>query len=274
MRNRLLQNVKKIVLQAGHGGRDPGAVANNTTESIENNQIIVRISRLLSLNGVDHDVTPDLPFLESINYINRTYRASEIWAIEIHKDSSGGNPDSLRNRLGVYYFGGDSDSAAIANQIRNVAVANGASNSSWFRPDTVSRFGRLGWLRDVTAVSHLIECGFLQDDNSDAADEKYARWVARGLTEALDKSFRTEDAPAPQPIPVPQPQPTPQPTPINNDPWSGITDFDTLTEANTYKNWFRNNDWRSVMRALYDKDKKITELEDRFRRSWELSDQI
>src|SRR6476646_643094 len=242
MPNRLLQNVKRVILQAGHGGGDPGTKENGTTENTETNQIVSRVARILRFNGIDTVIDPDLSLAQAIQYVNQHYKFGSEWVLEIHKDSASIDPNQLRDRIGVYYYGGSADSQAIADQMAASFRANDANRLSWSRPDTAGRFGRLGWIRDTIPLAHLIECGFIQDYIDDAADEKYARWVAQAVVEALGKTYRYDLG---QPAAQPQPQP-----------WDTIPDFDQNTLAEYYKSLYRSNNWRGILGDINDRDKE------------------
>ena len=66
---------------------------------------------------------------------------------------------------------------------------NGAGKSSWSRPDTDSNHRTLGWIRQPKMLSHIIEAGFIQDDNSVASCDLYAKLIAGAICTALDKVF-------------------------------------------------------------------------------------
>jgi N-acetylmuramoyl-L-alanine amidase len=249
MPNRYLANIKRVVLQAGHGQGDPGSVANGFTENAENNQIVARVARMLRYNNIETVVDPDLSLVNAINYVNQNHKFGEDWCIEIHKDSADGvDPASLKDRLGVYYYGGDPDSQAIATQMAQVFKNNGASSLCWARPDTAGRFGRLGWIRDTIPLSHLIECGFIQAGVSDGDDERYAKWVAQAICDALGKGFKYD---------LDQPAPTPTNPNQASKPWANYLDFEKLPNAQYYINSYQNNDWTRILGDIYDRDREI-----------------
>lgn len=244
MPNKYLTNITQVILQAGHGQGDPGSTYSGATENVENNQIIARLARILRFCGVDTIVNPDLNLANAIAYVNQNYTLGSQWCIEIHKDSADGiDPATLKDRVGVYYYGGDPNSQSIAEQMIQVIKNNGANALSWARPDTAGRFGRLGWIRDTKPLSHLIECGFIQDDVSDTGDEKYAKWAAQAICEALGKPFKYD---------LDKPQP-----PAQADPWASISGFDNLPNSSYYKDSFRNNNWNRILGDIYDRDKEI-----------------
>jgi len=252
MPNRYLTGIQKIVLQAGHGGGDPGATGNSSTENVETNQIVARLARILRFNNLNVVIDPDLSLANAVSYVNRNYKFGQDWLLEIHKDSAAADPNLLRNRMGIYYYGGDIDSQNIAQSMIQIMESNGASPASWANPDTVSRFGRLGWIRDTIPLAHLIECGFMQDDIGDVADEKYAKWVAQAICGVLEKPFLYDLDQAKIVTPTNTPSIS-----SNNDPWKNIANFDTLPNASYYKDCYKNNDWGRILTDIKDRDLEV-----------------
>lgn len=245
MPNPYLTSVRRVVLQAGHGQGDPGAVANGTTENSENNQIVSRVARMLRFNKIETVIDPDLGLVNAINYVNQNHKLGQDWCLEIHKDSATGvDSAALENRLGVYYYAGDSDSQAIATQMSQIFKKNGANNLSCARPDTVARFGRLGWIRDTIPLAHLIECGFIQADTGDASDERYAKWVAQAICDALGKTFMYDL--------------TQSNNPVDSKPWLRIADFEKLPNAEYYISSFNSNNWGRILSDISDRDREVS----------------
>lgn len=189
-----VRKIRRVVLQAGHGGLageqfDPGALGpNGERENTEVRQIIGHLDRILQVVGVPTLVAPDARLAPSIRWINANCNSSD-WVIEVHKDSAASMSPSLRRRMGVYYLGGDKGSQEVADAMARQFILAGAHPSTWSRPDTVSRHGSLGWLRDTKPVAHLVECGFMQDDLSDNADKFYAIAMAAAICTCLNFKF-------------------------------------------------------------------------------------
>lgn len=189
-----LRNIRRVVLQAGHGGLageqfDPGAVGpKGETENREVTQIINHLQRILTEAGVRVIVAPDSRLSPSIRWVNANCTSAD-WVIEVHKDSAAAMSPSLRRRMGVYFVGGDKGSQEVADAMARQFVQAGAHQTSWSRPDTVSRHGSLGWLRDTKCVAHLLECGFMQDDLSDVEDRFYAIASAAAICTCLGVKF-------------------------------------------------------------------------------------
>lgn len=184
-----LQLVNRIVLQAGHGGQagerfDPGAIGpNGETENAEVLQIIGRLVPKLHRAGLPVLLLPDKRLPGAIQDVN-TYCTANDWVLELHKDSTTQMHAGLVRRMGVYYLGGDTGSAAVAHELIEAFAVAGCRNA-WRRPDTAHRDSRLAWLRNTRPVAHLIECGFMQDDLSDHADEFFAHAIFTAIRHCL-----------------------------------------------------------------------------------------
>jgi len=190
-----LEPVNRIILSPGHGGLqgenfDPGATYEANTENGEAKQIINKLVPKLTNRGLVVVVIPDYGLSKTVAYINAQYESFTDWAFEIHKDSVAAFDDRrMRRRAGIYYHPLSSESKEIAEQMVGVYKRRGAHKTSWSRPDTDSRHKRLGWIRQTKMLSHLIECGFMQDDLGDASDEFYASIIAEGILSCLDKNI-------------------------------------------------------------------------------------
>lgn len=172
--------ITRILLQAGHGGVDKGAVANGTTENKEVNEIIAIAKHQLALQGYNVVLMQDTPFVQSISDANRMYNSGDL-AVEVHLDSFSSFNASMVNRYGVYYNADDLTSKKACDLVSAYFKKETKNLTCWARPDTASRFGRLGWIRDTKAKALLFEMGFVQDKVDNLADQ----YKAKCLVEAI-----------------------------------------------------------------------------------------
>lgn len=180
-------NLHRVLLQAGHGGTDPGAVANGTTENKECNQVIALAVPILKARGVNVVHMADLPFTQSIAEVNRISTLGD-WAIEVHMDSfSTYNSFSMDDRYGVYHLGGNFRSWEIGEVMLKKWRQLGANKTSWNRADTLVRFGRLGWIRDTKPTAHLVELGFIQDSQGAIDDQLHAKLLTEAICAVMGK---------------------------------------------------------------------------------------
>lgn len=185
---------KRVILAAGHGGGDPGAVGQGTTEARETVQITDRVATILRAAGVEVIVVPhELNLGGTIDWINARYKGLEDGiSIEIHKNSGGGTgnevwapsyPDaiSLTNAQKIV------DALTASTGLRNRGVKQAQNN----------RWGRLGFTDDTNTYALLIEAGFIDvDSNDDIADQKFAAGIANGVLGVF-----SQGSVAPAPVP-------------------------------------------------------------------------
>lgn len=154
----------RILLEPGHGAGDPGAVDLRTgaQEGKVNNIVTARTVDVLVRRGVRPLPVVDQGLKPGI------VRANEfgglVFAVEVHVDAHHLHPTGgtvASHRIGIYYHPDIPNSRIRAELfvavMRPMLARYGVI--CWARPDTASRFGRLGWIRDVKHPSHIIECG-------------------------------------------------------------------------------------------------------------------
>lgn len=212
---RYLKTINTIVLAAGHGGGDPGAVSGGDVEATDTINITNTIAKNLRDKGINVDVVPnELNLVDEISWTNQRYSWNQAWAIEIHRDSAPGVVgEQANNQVGVFGYGSftgqngqsfteDPDSMNIARFCVDVMKREGAYSGSWAKTDDQVRFGRLGWIRDVNALSHLFELGFVQGNSSTEHLNKLAVLATKAIYEAFTgQKYDQPQPPAPPTTP-------------------------------------------------------------------------
>lgn len=193
---------RRIVLCAGHGAGDSGAVGQGRTEAAEVIDIVNRTADRLRADGqVEVVVVPhELDFVQGINWVNARYKNLEDgFALEVHKNATVG-----AKGVETWFFGGDGQSQHYGQIIvDHLAAVTGLPNRGT-KPDTSNRWGRLGWIRDTNPWAILVEAGFISDGGDPvgpAANDQYAEGLKNGCLAVLGLS------PKPAPVPVPTPPP-------------------------------------------------------------------
>lgn len=147
---------RKIIISAGHGGNDPGAVANGYTErdlAIEFRELLVKELLLLGVKPLIDDNKNALK--ETLAWLVGKYSSKDI-LLDIHWNAASSKARGTEVIV--------PDNASIfennfAKNILNVFVSNGFVNRG-VKPESQTARKRLGWMRPP-AENILIEMGFI-----------------------------------------------------------------------------------------------------------------
>ena len=147
---------RKIIISAGHGGNDPGAVANGYTErdlAIEFRELLVKELLLLGVKPLIDDNKNALK--QTLAWLTGKYSSKDI-LLDIHWNAASSKARGTEVIV--------PDNASIfennfAKNILNVFVSNGFINRG-VKPESQTARKRLGWMRPP-AENILIEMGFI-----------------------------------------------------------------------------------------------------------------
>lgn len=196
-----------FILDAGHGGDDPGAVFNGRQEKNDNLALAMAVGNILTENGIDviYTRTDDIyqtPFQKA----QIANESGGNFFVSFHRNSSPvpnqytGVETLVYDKSGVKYEMAQNINAALEEVgFKNLGVKA--------RPGLVV-------LRRTNMPSLLIEAGFInsEEDNAlfDASLQKMAQAIADGILKTLNMDIRPGIRPESM-----SPQ-TPAPTPPNN----------------------------------------------------------
>ncbi len=154
--------LNKIFIIAGHGKGDPGAIAEDGTTERE---IVQRTTSIISDSLVEKiGVHEELSYLEKINLVNLKCQSEKLnWdnsiLVSVHADYSQASSGVM-----AYYYDGSDRSQNLAQTILTQLSQTTGLKNKGPRPDTASRFGRIGMVRDTIPLSILVEIGSLGED--------------------------------------------------------------------------------------------------------------
>lgn len=167
-----------IMLDAGHGGQDPGAVYKGRQEKDDNLRLALAVGEILKNNGIDvfYTRTTDIyqtPF-EKAQLANQ---AGVDYFISFHRNSS--PKDNQYNGAEVLVY----DKSGIKYQMAENIL--GALGEVGFRELGVKERPGLVVLRRTRMPALLIETGFINsDDDNKLFDEKFDD-IAQGIADAI-----------------------------------------------------------------------------------------
>lgn len=184
---------KKVFIGVGHGGSDPGAVANGLRESDVNLTMALAMKQELERSGVTVGISRTK---DENDRLAEEIKECNIFgpdlAVEIHNNAGGGDG------FEVYINGRDSVARQLAERIEAEVRAIG-QNSRGVKVST-----RLGWVNQVKAPAVLCEGFFLDSSDRVIADtaEKQKRFgiaYAKAVLGQLGVAVKSEEQEAETP---------------------------------------------------------------------------
>ncbi len=192
-----------IIIDAGHGGEDPGAVANDVSEKDINLAISRKLQDFVSLLDCEIVMTrtddkllygageeKKKKFYDLYNRLEFTKKHPKSALISIHQ-----NKFSLESCRGTQVFYGlkNEKSVLLAKSIQNLAQLLQPENNRVVKPGN-----NIYLLENSDVPSVIIECGFISnlDESRQLTDDEYTDKLAfliyRGIAEYLEE-VQSED---------------------------------------------------------------------------------
>ncbi len=176
----------KIVLDAGHGGNEPGACANGIIEKNTNLQITKKLEEELERLGAKVYMTREKDvYLDLYERVDFARDKEAIVLLSIHANSLP-NPKDYQKKhgAGVYYYNKQSKPLAAALQ-------KGLLDATSFQDDGVN-YASFALNRPTEMLSVLIETGYVIHpwEAKMLADDAFQNKIAKGIANALEGYFR------------------------------------------------------------------------------------
>lgn len=175
----------KIVIDAGHGGTDPGAVYQNRLEKDDNLALALAVGEILEGQGYEVVYTRTEDVYDSPSEKARiANRSGADYFVSIHRNSTE-NDNTLNGVQTLVY----DDSGIKAAMARNI---NSELEKVGYRNINVSERPNLTVLRRTNMPAVLVEAGFINSDVDNALfDNSFsqtAEAIARGIDETINMS--------------------------------------------------------------------------------------
>lgn len=189
-----LTTMSKVYIGVGHGGSDPGAVANGLQEKTVNLAISLACEAELERHGVTVKLSRSTDVKETVA---EKVKECNAWGadlcVEIHNNAGGGKGHEVyRHRLG-------GKSLTLANNISKELLAIGQEAHGQPVKTRLMNNGMdyFGMIRDTKAPAVLVECAFLdsvdhKDIDTPAEQEKFGKAIARGVLKTLGITAKAE----------------------------------------------------------------------------------
>ncbi len=172
-----------VVLDAGHGGENPGAIYNGRREKDDVLRLTLEIGRILEANGVDVYYTRDTDVFETpLQKAQEANRTGADYFVSIHRNSSP-IPNQYTG-IETLVYNRYSEAASLAENINKELEEVGFENQGVNERTNLAVLGRT----QMPAV--LVEVGFINTDADNALfDERFydiAQAIAEGILETID----------------------------------------------------------------------------------------
>lgn len=198
----------KVFIGVGHGGKDPGAVANGFKEKelnldvadavfqeLERHGVYARLSRV----GDENDTLADR--------IRDCNEYAPDLALDIHHNAGGGDGAET-----FYHYKGGASKTLAENVLSEIVLIGQNSRGAKIKKGADGR-DYYGFIRETKAPAVIVECAFLDNQNDvqivDSIAERRAMGVAiaKGVLKTLGITYF---APMPESTPKPEAAPAPK----------------------------------------------------------------
>lgn len=184
--------MKKIYIDPGHGGSDPGAVKGGRKEKDD----VLRLSLLIADELARQDVEVKLARVDDVAVpnLNNRIKSANAWGadyyLSLHRNSAGSG--ATGNEIWVI-------STAMQNTVLKARAILDAVCGIDKLPDRGVKKGAVGYKdyavnRDTVMPSALLELGFIGNDGDNAVFDRciddYARAIAKALCEIVGVPYQ------------------------------------------------------------------------------------
>lgn len=184
---------KRVFMAVGHGGSDPGAVANGIKEKDVNLVIALACKAELERHGVEVKASrakdENDPLTERIKECN-AFKPDV--ALDIHNNAGGGDGAEV-----FYHYKGGT-SKTLAQNVLDAIVAAGQNSRGIKTKLNDQGKDYFGFIRETSAPAVIVECAFL-DNNKDvqiidteAEQKAMGVAIAKGVLKTLGIAYKAE----------------------------------------------------------------------------------
>jgi N-acetylmuramoyl-L-alanine amidase len=183
----------KVFLGVGHGGSDPGAVANNTKEKDLNLSIALACRDVLVRHGVSVKMSrtkdENDPLSEEIKECNSF---SPDLAVDIHNNAGGGDGGEA-----FYHYGGGKSKVLAENILAEVVKIGQNSRGAKIRKNSNGK-DYYGFIRETSCPAVIVECAFVDNATdlkilaTEGKRQAMGEAIAKGILKTLGVEFQVE----------------------------------------------------------------------------------
>ncbi len=175
----------KVFISAGHGGSDPGAVADSFKEKDLNLSIALACRDVLERHGVEVRMSrvkdENDPLSEEIKECNAY---GPDLAVSIHNNAGGGDGAEV-----FYHYGGGKSKDLAENVLAEIVKMGQNSRGAKTRKNSAGK-DYYGFIRETSCPAVIVECAFVDNatDRQILATEGKRRAVGAAIAKGILKS--------------------------------------------------------------------------------------
>ena len=183
----------KVFISAGHGGSDPGAVANGVKEKDLNLSIALACRDVLVKHGVEVKMSrtkdEDDPLSEEIRESNAY---GPDLAVSIHCNAGGGDGAEV-----FYSYLGGKGKTLAENILAEIVRAGQNSRGAKTRKNSQGK-DYYGFIRETSCPAVIVECAFVDNASdlkilaSEGKRQAMGEAIARGILKTLGVEYEAE----------------------------------------------------------------------------------
>ena len=183
----------KVFSGVGHGGSDPGAVANNTKEKDLNLSIALACRDELVRHGVSVKMSRDKdendPIGEEVNECNAY---GPDFAVDIHNNAGGGDGGEV-----FYHHGGGKGKTLAENILAEMVKVGQNSRGIKTRVNSQGK-DYYAFIRNTTCPAVIVECAFVDNASdlkiltTEAQRKDMGVAIAKGILKSLGVEYQSE----------------------------------------------------------------------------------
>lgn len=180
----------KVFIGVGHGGSDPGAVANGLRESDLNLTIALACADILLRHGITVGMSRKTDVEDPISEVIKECNAYKPdLAVDIHNNAGGGHGSE------VFYSRVGGKGKTLAENIEKHYTSDGRKSRGVKTKLNKYGYDYYGFIRETYAPAIIVECAFI--DSSDyltiidkAKQHKFGEYIAKGILETLGIPYK------------------------------------------------------------------------------------
>ena len=179
----------KVFIGVGHGGSDPGAVANNTKEKDLNLSIALACKDMLERHGVLVKMSRTKDENDTLSEEIRECNAfSPDLAIDIHCNAGGGDGAEV-----FYHYGGGKSKTLADNILAEIVKVGQNSRGAKIRKNSNGK-DYYGFIRETSCPAVIVECAFVDNaqDLKILATESQRKSMGEAIAKGVLKSLGVE----------------------------------------------------------------------------------